>query len=151
VNAERLEIARRFAACPKWVWLPGMLCYGWLHTSALKTVEVTAPMRIASVTDDGLFVETSIFTRGGRVVRTLALFEPSIPDLDDDLTRIGGLLAVVRMALGDYEVAAYWQLQNDASGRGQWVVGQPFPSTVRGLGYGPTEIEAILDVLEPAP
>ena len=135
MNAERLEIARRLVACPKWVWLPGMAAFRPYHAGHL---------RIESTHESGfgmspvLYGSCSWFSLSGLV-----------PDLDDVLTRMG-VLAVVRMALGDYEVAAYWQLQNDASGRGQWVVGQPFPSTVRGLGYGPTEIEAILDALESA-
>ena len=135
MNAERLEIARRLVACPKWVWLPGMAAFRPYHAGHL---------RIESTHESGFGMSPVIYG-------SCSWFSLSglVPDLDDDLTRMG-VLAVVRMALGDYEVAAYWQLQNDASGRGQWVVGQPFPSTVRGLGYGPTEIEAILDVLESA-
>lgn len=146
MDAERLGIARRLVACPKWVWSPGMLCYGRLHTSALKTVEVTAPMRIASVSDAGVFVETSIFTRGGRVVRTLALFEPSIPDLDDELTRTGGLLSVVRRALVSADVWIAPKLTPEPRERGWLVFGVAIV-----VGEGQTEEAAQLAALESAP
>ncbi len=139
MTPERRETARRFAAASKWVWLPGMACYGRLHTSALKTTEVTAPVRIAQVTDSGVFVETSIFTRGGRVVRTLALFEPSVPDLDDDLTRLG-VLAVVRRAWGDDEFCTACMPDGEWKADGQFVIFS-----------GPTEESAMLAALEAAP
>ena len=127
MNAGRLKIARRLVACPKWVWLPGMVA---LHMDGKYA---TARIRV-DVID-----EWCALRRGERWnLRNM------LPDLDDDLTRLG-VLAVVRLA---------WSMPN----LGVWGANRLHP--VQGWACGEangrihpadTEIEALLAALEAAP
>ena len=132
MNAEELEIARRLVACKGWVWLPGML-----------TVRDDAqPLRLEFVDEPGWGMTQTV--ENNRHVFSLA---SRLPDLSDDLTRLG-VLAVVRRAWGDktasvravdcYPLSAMWT----------WIAGQP---GVRRVGHERTELGALLAALEAAP
>ena len=88
MNAERLEIARRLVACPKWVWLPGMAAVGETGSDFGD--------RIVNIRIGG--------TRATAASGCSEVYEINLPfclpDLDDDLTRMG-VLAVVRRAHDD--------------------------------------------------
>ena len=149
MNVERLEIARRLVACPKWVWLPGMAAFRPYHAGHL---------RIESTHESGFGMSPVIYG-------SCSWFSLSglVPDLDDDLTRIG-VLAVVRQALGDpgshlvvHEThamcpsgsgnlvpARWWALANGAGEKVTKNNGRTFMA-------GPTELDALLAAMESAP
>lgn len=126
MNAEELEIARRLVACKGWVWVRGMR---WVRKS-------NAP--------SGGMNSRSVSWPFEDVSRH---FPGALPDLSDDLTRLG-VLAVVRRAWGDktasvravdcYPLSAMWT----------WIAGQP---GVRRVGHERTELAALLAALEAAP
>ena len=122
MNAERLETARRLVACPKWVWLPGMAARG-----------------ISGMTVFGRIREEQYVPPG-----TL------LPDLDDDLTRLG-VLALVRQAWNHPRLGI-------VAGRvGLWCVSEPrkdedtHPLAVALRWQASTEEDALLAALEAAP
>ena len=131
MNAERLEIARRFAACKGWVWLPGMAALRPYHAGHL---------RIESTHESG-------FGMSPVVHGSCSWFSLSelVPDLSDALTR-AGLLPVVRQALGVPNLtpiigADGWYLHGIPDDRPElwWSSGQP------------SELHALLAALEAAP
>ena len=128
MNAEQMELARRFAACPKWVWLPGMLAPG--------------RGRVCGVDGGTLFFAGS----DGRFNGDWEDHQ-CVPDLADALTR-AGLLEVVRRAWGRNA----W-VREDESGWFQCdaLFQSPSLGTVERLGLGPSELHALLAALEAAP
>lgn len=106
MNAERLEIARRLVACPKWVWLPGMVA---LHMDGKYE---TARIRV-DVID-----EWCALRHGERWnLRNM------LPDLDDELTRLG-VLAVVRRAWGDETACVRWVCRDPFPPMWVWEAGE---------------------------
>lgn len=130
MNAERLKIARRLVACPKWVWLPGM------HAVAERRDWPGMGIRVDEARDGWLFY--------GRASNAEASMRPGgmVPNLDDDLTLLG-VLAVVRLAWeapsGSVRFVDRHPLDSVWEYRGRWVC------------CGPTEEEALLSALESAP
>lgn len=91
MDAETLDLARRFAACPKWVWLRGMSarsgdhpCERWLFDGE------------AWVSDEGDTYRLPDLCAPASLVLAVA----NGPDLDDEVTR-AGLLPIVRRAHDD--------------------------------------------------
>ncbi len=82
MSPDRLKIARRFVACRHWRWLPGMFAAGAGRVCSVSDAHMTV------VNDKGHYA-------GLRDLRGY------LPDLDDDLTRLG-VLAVVRAAWGSW-------------------------------------------------
>lgn len=137
MDAETLEIARRLVACPKWVWSQGM------------TVTDGGGERgiVRAVFGDGRIDLVTI----GRVPEITGGFWPgpdTIPDLDDDLTRLG-VIEVMQRAWGapysypepvesfdsdGVTAGVYWRVR---------VPGRKFE--------GDTELAALLAALEAAP
>lgn len=134
MNAEELEIARRLVACKGWVWLPGMLA----------TTDITSPLtpvRVGSTGDGGvLFYDRGIKSARSRLRAFCAI--GLLPDLSDDLTRLG-VLAVVRRAWGQDDLAAR------RDGSGTWAV---IPENSEWWsGCRDSELEALTRALEAAP
>lgn len=123
MNERRLEIARRLVACNGWVWLPGMQISG------------SRALRIFGVYDDCAVVMGH--SHCAMVMSTIDV----LPDLDDDLTRLG-VLAVARQAWNDETASVRFidrhPLDPMWEYRGRWVC------------YGSTEEEALLSALESA-
>lgn len=148
MNPERLDIARRLVACPKWMWLPGMHLgdpddEGWSARIVTPTewVATCPPVSLAGTRFDGA-------PPSPRLARMPAL-DGFIPDLDDELTRLG-LLAVVRQAYG---CVVYTRPAFDEIG---WVVVRADDPTrdIRGdvsVAWGPTEEAVLLAALQAAP
>ena len=155
MTAEMLEIARAFAACPKFVWLAGML-----DSLGRRVLEVDNSGMSSKWTSRDL----------GRDIVVLAFCTPAwafeqwrdaTPDLDDPLTRLG-LLEVVRRAWGDHRIhlvmhethardpdggrdlvlAMWWALADDS---GKAI------TDGRRFYAGPTEEAALLAALQAAP
>lgn len=143
MNAERLEIARRLVACPKWVWLPGMqymdpdgdVCM----PDRVHHVEI---LRSAWAIDEP-FIFFSDDPADFICARLL------VPDLDDDLTRIG-VLAVVRLAHGNPLLCTYPVKMADCEP--WWNVGVPWSRESGGVfcATARTEVAALADALEAA-
>lgn len=124
MNAETREIARRFAACPKWVWLAGMQ-----DDLGTRITGFSEPDEMAEIESRPMSGEWHLDMKG------------RVPDLDDELTR-AGLLPVARRAWNDPTASvrfvdrcpldSFWEY------RGRWVC------------YGPTEELAVLSALESA-
>lgn len=134
MNAEELEIARRLVACPKWAWLPGMAAFRPYQAGHL---------RIESTHESGFGMSPVIYG-------SCSWFSLSglVPDLDDDLTRLG-VLEVVRRAWNNPLVCPYPVKMNGAQ---WWNVGIPWDSNGGTLcGTGPTELDALLAAMESAP
>lgn len=133
MNAERLGIARRFAACPKWEWFAGMVAL------RLDGDEVVSSIRI-DVLDDVVSMAFHGTSTDGHAVRFPV--RGRVPDLDDDLTSLG-VLAVVRRAWNDPTASVRFvdrtPLESVWECRGRWVC------------YGATEELALLAALESAP
>ena len=91
MDAELTGFARRFAACPKWVWLPGMLV-----ASRHEEEQGFHPHRVVNVRIGGAFAQAAA---GFRETYDIGLRE-CIPDLDDETTR-AAVLPVVRRAWDD--------------------------------------------------
>jgi hypothetical protein len=133
VNAERLEIARRLVACKGWAWLPGMRAIGrW------ENLEITEwNSREAGRCPDGGFPLG--------IWHDVAAEWGWIPDLDDDLTRLG-VLAVVRQAWSSRFAGTGQEWCDGIGDTGRWscyVVGVEF--------NGDTEDAALLAAMEAAP
>lgn len=128
MNAEQMELARRFVACKGWGWLPGML----------------APRRGRVFGVDG---ETLYFAgTDGRFNGKWEVYQ-CLPDLSDALTR-AGLLEVVRRAWRDPD--AYVR----PSTKGGYVLCSrvcPGGPTRGEPPRGPSELHALLAALEAAP
>ena len=138
MNAEELEIARRLVACKGWVWLPGMIACDVSRPTTWRR-------RLLS---QGKVFGWKFDAIDGPVPRgPWRNLDGWVPDLSDDLTRLG-VLAVVRRAWGDktasvravdcYPLSATWT----------WIAGQP---GVRRVGHERTELAALLAALEAAP
>lgn len=132
MNAERLEIARRLVACPKWVWLPGMAAF---------RPDADGHLRIEAVDEYGCGVSPVVHGACERFS-----LSSRVPDLDDDVTRLG-VLAVVRLAWGSSWIdltilGRKWLLWRDFKG---------MPSQNVWIGEGETEETAMLVALEAAP
>jgi hypothetical protein len=126
MTPERLEIARRMVACKGWVWLPGM------HVVPVRGEHMDEPERIVDQ------IEAAYVNRGDGL--------PCIPDLDDDLTRLG-VLAVVRRAWGDDSIGVVrmsdgWHVTRGMI-LGSWI------ATI--VGGAPTEEGALQAALQVAP
>ena len=159
MDAETLDIARRFAACPKWVWLEGMQvvwcpescdskeckseCKGgcadaWYRLCCKDKHEDKwgTPYHTSFVEWDRNKPETwddwLVLEKDGSMV----------PDLDDAVTR-AALLPVVRRAWDDETASVRffgrWPLESMWEYRGRWVC------------YGSSELAALLAALEAAP
>lgn len=140
MDAEQLVIARRLAACSKWVWLPGMQMVVHRCLECLPTCEFTgAVSRIVSV-DDRRPGTHKICRISGPVLDDG--LHDNVPDLDDELTRFG-VLAVVRRALGMPSLAAV--LGDD----GWYLFGVP-SNRPELLWSTASEIEALCFALEAA-
>ena len=133
MDAETLDIARRFAACPKWVWLRGMSarsgdhpCERWLFDGE------------AWVSDEGDTYRLPDLCAPASLILAVA----NGPDLDDAVTR-AALLPVVRRAWDDETASVRffgrWPLESMWEYRGRWVC------------YGSSELAALLAALEAAP
>lgn len=131
MNAERLEIARRFAACPKWVWLSGMVACD-------VPLPLTWRRRLLS---QGEIFGWKFDAIDGPVPRgPWRNLDGWVPDLDDEMTRLG-CLAVVRRAwpqMDSHSIGSYSD--------GGWCV--EIDDT---MFTGPTEEAALLAALEAAP
>lgn len=138
MNAETLEIARRMVACPKWVWLPGM------HAVAERRDWPGMGIRVDESRDGWLFY--------GRASNSEASMRPAgmVPNLDDDLTRIG-VIAVVRRAYDDTSMGLV------GSREGFWCISRPqmagdtHPLAVDLRWMSRSEVVALLAALESAP
>ena len=138
MNKKRMEIARRFAACQKWVWLRGMSvrsgdhpCERWLFDGE------------AWVSDEGDTYRLPDLCAPASLLLAVA----NGPDLDDDLTRIG-VLAVVRRACGHLAC-----VESPAVSGLLRLSADPAPWRVHfrgGIAVGDTEEEVLLSVLESA-
>ena len=158
MNAEELEIARRLVACKGWAWLPGMQAVNSIYVRRVLRVDgERALMGYQYETRSHWhYIDPAHYQRreGPRERAGHADFDEGrglgalgIPDLSDDLTRLG-VLAVVRRAWGDktasvravdcYPLSATWT----------WIAGQP---GVRRVGHERTELAALLAALEAAP
>ena len=142
MTPDRMEIARRLVACKGWVWLPGMLA------ASKHDDEQDAPgWRIAHIYGhSGLALAARINHLGEDDACDIGLWE-CVPDLDDDLTRLG-VLAVVRRAWDDERIDLVW-------GSGEWSCWRSYKTQVGDMneyiGNGPTEDSALLAALEAAP
>jgi hypothetical protein len=89
MDAELTGISRRFAACPKWVNLPGMQCIDGDGTT----------LRLVARDTDGLWLCGAM---GNESVEDAPWYSDEffIPDLDDETTR-AAVLPVVRRAWDD--------------------------------------------------
>ncbi len=146
MNAERLEIARRFVACPGWVWLPGMLAAS-RHEDEIGATSWRI-IHVRSVSNVALSGRMS--PDGQDETCDIGLWE-CIPDLDDDLTRLG-VLAVVRRAWGDPLMFVTYDDDSMSYAGAQfvdvWLPSIPGPLPI---AVGPTEEAALLAALEAAP
>ena len=130
MNAEQMELARRFAACKGWVWLPGMREASGCRVVAVDNADACLAEEGATCDDN----HASWVPQCG-----------CTPDLSDALTR-AGLLEVVRRALGMPNLtpiigADGWYLHGIPDDRPElwWSSGQP------------SELHALLAALEAAP
>lgn len=145
MNEKRLEIARRLVACPKWVWLPGMAYVSTRRNDKMRRG------RLALAPNGGdCFKAAEDWYHGDEFEDR----DPDefgkwrwLPDLDDDLTRLG-VLAVVRRACGHLAcvespaVVGLLRLSTDSV---------PWRVHFRGgIAIGDTEEEALLSALESA-
>ena len=125
MTPDRLEIARRLAACRRWQWLPGM------------AFRVAGELWRVLGTGDRCVVAAC----AGRPIAVVSTEAPMIPDLYDDLTRLGAL-EVVRAAWGT-RAESTW-----SPGAAPFVVHVPH----RGVFTSSTSEEAaLLAALEAAP
>jgi|688.fasta_scaffold1634289_2 hypothetical protein len=140
MSPDRLEIAQRLAACRHWRWLPGMLATPERPDMAwCGSVRVHAHDRDAGMFELG----------GAAFMRDIG----RIPDLDDDLTRLG-VLAVVRRAWKCHAWTAPY-VQWSPEGNLDWFMVEipvaPTYDAGRARFNGPTEESALLAALEAAP
>ena len=140
MNAEELAIARRFAACPKWVWLQGMRAVQPVKTRVADFARLTCCVAGNSFMTDRRLDEGQVWVFDG--LQQCRGDFPWVPDLDDELTRLG-VLAVVRRALGMPSLAAV--LGDD----GWYLFGVP-SNRPELLWSTASEIEALCFALEAA-
>ena len=95
MNADDLEMARRFVACKGWVWLPGMAA-----ASKHEDEQGGPTYRIVHVYRGGLLAFSGWVNPLGEEEACGIGLSECVPDLSDALTR-AGLLEVVRRAWGD--------------------------------------------------
>ena len=133
MNAEELEIARRLAACKGWVWLPGMIACDVSRPTTWRR-------RLLS---QGKVFGWKFDAIDGPVPRgPWRNLDGWVPDLSDNLTRLG-VLAVVRRAWGQDDLAAR------RDGSGTWAV---IPENSEWWsGCRDSELEALTRALEAAP
>lgn len=133
MDAERLRIAREFAVDRRFRWLPGM-------READGDRVVAVGERDVCLAEEGATCDDN-----------LATWVPQsacVPDLDDDLTRLG-LLAVVRAAHKDPSIGI-------TKAGDEWCVTMAYVEIVSGdartgiLRRGPTEEAALLAALQAA-
>ena len=128
MNADDLEMARRFVACKGWQWIEGM-----------QILDGGAPLRICAL--DGACALAMGSAPWPMVVSTAG----ASPDLSDALTR-AGLLEVVRRAWGDPCIVSWPAFRPSPGTAGVWMVycaGRQF--------QGASEAAALLAALEAAP
>ena len=129
MNAEELEIARRLVACKGWAWIPGMR---------------TASRGRVCLVDDGLLYLANNEARfsGASDEREC------VPDLSDDLTRLGVIEVMQRAWGAPYSYPEPVELF-DSDGV---VAGASWRVRVPGRKFeGDTELAALLAALEAAP
>ena len=133
MDAETLDLARRFAACPKWVWLPGMIACDVSRPTTWRR-------RLLS---QGEVFGWKFDAVDGPVPRgPWRNLDGWVPDLSDDLTRIG-VLAVVRRAWRDDSIGI-------TKAGDEWAVTMAYTKIASGdarmaiLRSGPTELGALL-------
>ena len=149
MNAECLEIARRLVACKGWVWLPGMLRRNPRQPEAWQRIISVSDLSPAgNVLISAACVERSI--TGAMTLPMVCEWVESagdclhLPDLDDDLTRLG-VLAVVRRARSMPNLGV-WGANRLHPAQG-WTCGEANGR----IHPADTEIEALLAALEAAP
>ena len=140
MNAEGMGLARRFVACERWVWLPGMKAIQPADPRCVESVRLTYCiigrkfMTDRRLNDGAQWVFDGFYECMGDW--------PWLPDLSDALTR-AGLLEVVRRAWDDETASVRffgrWPLESMWEYRGRWVC------------YGSSELDALLAALEAAP
>ena len=140
MDAETLDIARRLVACKGWVWLPGMIACDVSRPTTWRR-------RLLS---QGKVFGWKFDAIDGPVPRgPWHNLDEWVPDLDDDLTRLG-VLAVVRRAYRDDSIGI-------AKFGSEWAVTVAYTEIASGdarmaiLRRGPTELAALLAALEAAP
>lgn len=138
MTAERLEIARRFVACPGWVWLEGMADQHGRRVTAVGSNGVpTNWPQVYREGDNALGYSLSWYWNGSH--------EDPIPNINDPVTA-AGILPVVRRAWDDHR-AVVWPAHRSPPGMADvWMVycnGREFS--------GPSELLALLAALEAAP
>lgn len=136
MTPERLEIARRLVACKRWVWLPGM------HAVAERRDWPGMGIRVDEARDGWLFY--------GRAANAEASMRPAgmVPNLDDDLTRLG-VIAVVRKAWPGDEFQCARVEYVPGPNRPPWVC-RVWDRAARWF-FGFSEEAALLAALEAAP
>lgn len=142
MNAEEIEIARRLVACKRWIWLAGMQMVVDRCMECRPVCAFTGSVnRIVSV-DDGLFGAHKVGRISGPVLD--GGLHDNIPDLSDELTRLG-VLAVVRRAWGMPHCGLWGNNRLGPSLR--WACGEANGR----IFTGETELAALLAALEAAP
>jgi len=110
VNSDIEALARRAVACKGWRWVPGMLgadAYGVCG----HVVDITTPL--------GFFPGAWLANHSGVAWLSAGEMSRCLPDLSDPCT-LGGLLALVREALGDVWLPTCIDAEDEA-----WVVDSP--------------------------
>ena len=121
------ELAQRAVASKGWRWLPGMRAV----SPSGKHWRVWSDTR-------------SVYEPEGCMDSAPAEWSKDVPDLTDDLTRLG-LLALVREAWGDWSIVP-------VPGLGAWGMGRLCSGGLMSIGCsGETEAEALVAALEAAP
>jgi hypothetical protein len=143
MNAERLNIACRLVACPKWMWLPGMqmVVHGCMECRPLCALAGSVNRIVSS--DGGFRSHKAGHVSGPTLDGGM---HDNVPDLDDDLTRLG-VLAVVRRAWDDDSIGVVrmsdgWHVTRGMI-LGSWI------ATI--VGGAPTEEDALQAALQVAP
>lgn len=154
MNEKRLEIARRLVACKGWVWLPGMLRRDprhpetWQRIISVSDLSPAGNVRISAVCVARCVTGELLLPMVYDWVESAGDCD-HLPDLSDDLTRLG-VLALVRRAHQDESVGI-------TKAGDEWAVTMAYVEIVSGdarmaiLRRGPTELEALLSTLEAAP
>lgn len=140
MNADDLEMARRFAACKGWQWIPGMQAAS-KHDDERDCI----PYRVIHVYPVGILAFVGRLDALGEDEACDIGLSECVPDLSDALTR-AGVLPVVRQALDMPNLtpiigADGWYLHGIPDDRLElwWSSGQP------------SELHALLAALEAAP
>ena len=159
MNAEELEIARRLVACKGWAWLPGMQAVNSIYVRRVLRVDgERALMGYQYETRSHWhYIDPAHYQRreGPRERAGHADFDEGrelgalgIPDLSDDLTRLGVIEVMQRAWGAPYSYPEPVELF-DSDGV---VAGASWRVRVPGRKFeGDTELGALLAALEAAP